>query len=133
MHTARPASFWEKPLRLVNGTGRSLLQVSLPTVAMSLMTRDFLYAQHAALVTLLALRCHQLETGELPASLAELVPRYLKAVPLDPHDGQQLRYSRDRRIVYSVGEDLKDAGGAADTDSERASENRDEPRFEIEL
>jgi hypothetical protein len=49
-----------------------------------------------------------------PASIEELVPHYLKAVPTDPYDGQPLRYKRlaDGVLVYSVGPDLQDDGGA---------------------
>lgn len=48
-----------------------------------------------------------------PAALADLVPHFLREVPLDPFDGQPLRYRRDDQgvIVYSIGEDLKDNGG----------------------
>ncbi len=45
------------------------------------------------------------------ASLAELVPRYLREVPTDPFDRESLRYSPAKRIVYSVGVDLEDQGG----------------------
>ncbi len=61
---------------------------------------------------LMALKAYKTENGTLPASLDELVPEYIDAVPRDPYDGRPLRYSGDNRIIYSVGEDLKDAGGA---------------------
>jgi len=35
----------------------------------------------------------------------------LDQVPTDDFDGQPLRYSRERKIVYSVGRNLKDDGG----------------------
>jgi hypothetical protein len=49
-----------------------------------------------------------------PKTLAALVPDYLKAVPLDPYDGQPLRYKvlPDGAIVYSVGPDKEDNDGA---------------------
>jgi hypothetical protein len=49
-----------------------------------------------------------------PENLNELVPAYLSAVPRDPFDGQPMRYRRmaDGVIVYSVGPDGKDNGGA---------------------
>jgi hypothetical protein len=48
-----------------------------------------------------------------PESLAPLVPKYLEAVPLDPFDGQPLRYRKlaDGVIVYSIGPDRQDDGG----------------------
>lgn len=60
---------------------------------------------------ILALRSFELETGELPSSLAALVPRYLDAVPSDAFDGQPLRYSREQRKLWSVGSDRLDDGG----------------------
>ena len=64
--------------------------------------------------TLLALRAFQITTGELPESLEQLVPDYLGAIPVDDFDGQALRYSRQRGILWSVGADLVEANGAGD-------------------
>lgn len=50
-------------------------------------------------------------TCHLPATQEALVPDYLSAVPRDPFDGQPFRYSAEKRIVYSVGENLTDDGG----------------------
>lgn len=61
--------------------------------------------------TLLALKCYHSERGHLPESLSELVPRYLESVPVDDFDDQPLRYSRERKVLYSVGRDLTDDGG----------------------
>jgi hypothetical protein len=58
------------------------------------------------LETQLALHAYRLDHGRYPDSLAELVPKYLKAVPLDPFtDGEPLRYriSADYYIVYTAG------------------------------
>jgi hypothetical protein len=49
-----------------------------------------------------------------PASLDVLVKaRSLEAVPIDPFDGQPLRFRRteDGVVIYSIGPDLKDDGG----------------------
>jgi len=59
----------------------------------------------------LALKCHQAQHGALPESLADLVPDYLPAVPLDDFDGKPLRYSREKKLIYSVGWNLTDDGG----------------------
>jgi hypothetical protein len=81
----------------------------------------------AATQALLGLRAHQLERGRLPDSLAELVPDYLDEVPRDPFDGAPLRYLPEQRLLYSVGADLLDEGGA-----ERGEEKELlEPRFPI--
>jgi hypothetical protein len=56
------------------------------------------------------------ERGSWPARLADLVPGYIAAVPLDPFDGKPLRLKRtgDGLIVYSVGQDGVDDGGMID-------------------
>jgi hypothetical protein len=65
----------------------------------------------AATRTLSALKAFKAEKGPLPETLDELVPEYLEAVPLDDYDGKPLRYSAEKKVIYSVGKDLKDAGG----------------------
>lgn len=47
----------------------------------------------------------RLKHGRWPEALDELVPAFLPAVPLDPYDGQPLRYAKwpDGVAVYSVG------------------------------
>jgi hypothetical protein len=58
------------------------------------------------------------DTGRWPASLDELVPAYLKAVPRDPYDRQPLRLRRlaDGVVIYSAGSDRTDDGGQVHTD-----------------
>lgn len=62
----------------------------------------------------LALERYRLAKGHWPKDLNELVPDYLPAVPRDPYDGQPMRYKKlsDGAIVYSVGPDGQDDGGA---------------------
>ena len=60
---------------------------------------------------LTVLEAYRRKQGRLPDSLQELVPEYLDAVPTDPFDGQPLRYSREKAMVYSVAKDLQDSGG----------------------
>jgi hypothetical protein len=40
------------------------------------------------------------------------VPAELERLPIDDFDGAPLRYSRERRRLWSVGDDLRDAGGS---------------------
>src|SRR5439155_15048839 len=51
--------------------------------------------------------------GRWPATLDELVPDYLTAVPCDPQDLKPLRLARapDGIVVYSIGPDGTDDGG----------------------
>jgi hypothetical protein len=54
--------------------------------------------------------------GDWPASLEQLAPLWIAAVPADPYDGKPLRYRRleDGVVVYSVGRDREDNGGTLD-------------------
>ena len=53
----------------------------------------------------------QLDHGELPDTLDDLVPEYLQEIPKDPYDGKPFRYSKEKKIVYSVWENMVDEGG----------------------
>jgi len=62
-----------------------------------------------------ALYRHKLERGSFPQELAQLVPDYLPAVPIDPFSGKPPIYRLDAEkgyVLYSVGADGKDDGGA---------------------
>jgi len=65
----------------------------------------------AATRVLLAMKAFKLDKGRLPATLGELVPDYIDAVPLDDFDGKPLRYNPAKKVIYSVGKDLRDEGG----------------------
>jgi hypothetical protein len=51
--------------------------------------------------------------GRWPNELAEIPKDILPEIPLDPYDGQPLRYRRtaDGVVIYSIGPDLVDNGG----------------------
>jgi hypothetical protein len=49
--------------------------------------------------------------GRAPTSLGELVPGYLPEPPIDPMDGQPLRYDPHRLLIWSIGPDLTDDQG----------------------
>lgn len=69
-------------------------------------------ARIGLLVAELALHEHVLEHGRAPDTLAELVPRYLPAIPIDPYSGQPLVYRQrgDGYVLYSVGANGIDDG-----------------------
>jgi hypothetical protein len=67
------------------------------------------------LTATLALRAYRLDHGGYPGSLTDLVPSYLKRIPDDPFALKwPLRYKQGgaRYVLYSVGPDGKDDGGA---------------------
>lgn len=84
-------------------------------------TRFYLLTDRHLAATALALRLYRADhAGRPPATLTALVPDYLPAVPIDPIDGQPLRYDATRAILWSVGDDGTDDGGdATPIDSER--------------
>jgi hypothetical protein len=61
----------------------------------------------------MALALYHREHGQWPATLAELSPRWLPALPVDRITGEPLRLKivDDRPIVYSAGIDTDDDGG----------------------
>jgi hypothetical protein len=66
------------------------------------------------IVTAIALKRYQLKHGNYPADLYSLVPVFLTTVPLDPVDGQPLRYRPNANgtfLLYSVGENGVDDEG----------------------
>jgi hypothetical protein len=76
--------------------------------------------------TALAIERYRLAEGRLPQALSDLVPVYLEAIPTDPFDGQELRYDVLAKgyVVYSIGEDLRDDGGAEKEDRKRDGQNK---------
>ncbi len=94
-------------LRLMQGSfaseGRRLLARAAETEAL-----------RRVMVTTLALEQYFLQHSNYPASLDELVPKYLASMPVDFMDGRELRYrlSLDGRcLLYSLGLDGVDNGG----------------------
>ena len=67
-----------------------------------------------------ALLVHKAETGRFPAKLAELAPKYLKALPKDRLSGKALIYRQEGKgcIVYSVGKNCIDDAGVDNSDKE---------------
>lgn len=81
-------------------------------------------------VTACALERYFLDHGDYPATLAELVPAYLDRVRPDPVDGAPLRYRRTvdgRFLLYSIGSDRHDDGGALEWPPARLWRHGDSP------
>ncbi|MGD8452487.1 MAG: hypothetical protein PVJ57_11760 [Phycisphaerae bacterium] len=82
-------------------------------------------AKRRMAATALALQLYELDHGHRPATLAELVPDYLPAVPTDPFaaDDRSLGYLPDATppVLYSVGPDGEDDGGLHMLESDPAA------------
>jgi hypothetical protein len=94
-----------------NVVGRMCYTILTPASDGALKLKCRARSRLAILQTLVALKCFKARTGRLPRTLDELVPDYLEAVPLDDFDGKPIRYSVDKKILYSVDAGLKDSGG----------------------
>jgi hypothetical protein len=65
-------------------------------------------------VTAIALKRFRLKHGNFPDKFSELTPEFVAVVPLDPVDGQPLRYRRNEDgtyLLYSIGDNGVDDGG----------------------
>jgi hypothetical protein len=72
-------------------------------------------AERRMLLVDIARSRYELDRGETPGDLGQLVPAYLPQIPLDPMDGLPLRYRLDPRdgpVLYSVGPDCRDDNGS---------------------
>jgi hypothetical protein len=76
--------------------------------------------QRAAL-TAIAVERYRLKHGKLPQNLSELVPDFLDGIPIDPADGQPIRYRVLEKgfTVYSVGADKQDDQGDVGLSSQK--------------
>jgi len=77
-------------------------------------------------VTAIAVQRHQLRHGKLPGTLDELVPTFLKAAPLDPIDGQPMRYRAEgsTMTLWSIALDRKDHQGRLPSQKEARQVHR---------
>ncbi len=107
---APPRAPWKLLLR-GNAVGETLYDMWKPSLLNLISRKCEENVNVAATRTLLTLKSYKLAHGDLPDSLAPLVPEYLPALPVDDFSGKPLIYSKEKKIVYSVGRDLQDSGG----------------------
>lgn len=108
------ARFREIGRRLDNLSPLHLVAKTLAPALSRIADLNLRYRAHMDLArTALAIERHRLATGKLPEQLPDLVPAYLAEVPIDPFDGQPIRYRRTEPgyVVYSIMEDGQDNGG----------------------
>jgi len=86
---------------------------SRDAIKKSKMRHEQISARRRLLMLELAIRCYQSESGRSPASLDDLVPKYLARIPEDPFTGKPLVYRPQGTnwIAYSIGPDGVDDGG----------------------
>ncbi len=97
---------------------------SLTNISTKKCEEDLLVAATQAVI---AIKEFKNDTGNYPLSLSDVVPSYLSSVPQDPFDEKSLKYSADKKIVYSVGQDMQDSGGSIGNDWKKMPD----PTFKI--
>lgn len=72
----------------------------------------------------LAAARYRAEKGACPKTPEELTPKFIAAIPPDPFDGKPLRMvTRDGAVIlYSIGSDMKDDGGAPWDNQEKSGD-----------
>jgi hypothetical protein len=115
LQTQLPEFFsYRGPVSLIfsgNMAGQVMYKMTMPAVTGSLAKKSQDNVNLQATRTILALRAYQLTHGKLPPDLNVLAPQFLLEVPVDDFDGKPLRYLAEKKMVYSVGKNLKDDGG----------------------
>lgn len=98
-----------------------LTQMLLPALTRMLQVSMERTATQRATLTAIAVERYRLAHGKLPEQLAELVPELLGSIPVDPADGQPLRYRvlENGFVVYSVGPDKGDDQGDVGLSSQK--------------
>ena len=88
----------------------------LPAISVAFQAAARARATGDAADAAIAIERYRREHGKLPEKLDELVPEFLPRVPIDPYDGQPLRYlvDEDGCRIYSIGRNQTDEGGEGD-------------------
>lgn len=95
-----------------NPIGRILYRLLTPATQAILGKRCEVETEVSCIRVVAACLAYERDNGQLPDSLADLVPAYIDSVPRDPWNGKALQYLPDKAIVYAVGNDLIDSGGS---------------------
>ncbi len=102
------------PLRFYDRWRYRLTSTSLPGLEKISFKAARMQAQINLAIVACGLHRYQNEHNNYPDLLINLNPRFLSVIPIDPLDGQPLRYKRigaKQFLLYSVGDDQKDDGG----------------------
>lgn len=95
------------------GTQPVLLATVLPAIEGGFSATARTLANERACDAAIAVVLYHRQEGRLPDALSDLTPNLIPAVPVDPFDGQPLRFRHVEEgfVIYSVGKDRKDDGG----------------------
>lgn len=95
--------------------GMLMLAMIVPALDKAATASEAINGEVAGTRLVIALQQARLRLGEWPANLAQLDSMGLGPVPVDPFDGNSMRYSLGESgpVVYSIGVDRDDDGGRA--------------------
>jgi hypothetical protein len=120
----RPLTSWERvaaaealdhsnhPSGPHGSNGNPLLDAVLPSIGRSFQRDAVARLQRTLLRLAVAVARYEADNGHLPAALQDLVPKYVREIPLCPMTGLPLHYKDGR--IWSVGKNLVDDGGVED-------------------
>jgi hypothetical protein len=93
--------------------GQIMVDLMLPVLDSALTAESRHLTQQTLIQLALAVAAYRADRGEYPASLGELQPKYIDALPTDAFAGRPLVYRRtdDGYVLYSVGQNGLDEGG----------------------
>ncbi|KAA0212253.1 MAG: hypothetical protein DYG94_14950 [Leptolyngbya sp. PLA3] len=99
-----------------------LITLLMPALERVALTKDLADARRDAAIASIALARYFADHQHYPATLADLLTDYLPALPLDPVDGQPLRYllTPTGPVLYSLGFDEDDDQGRPSADPDHA-------------
>jgi len=103
-----------------------LIRILMPALGRAIYRTDLTeFMRDAALVSV-ALEHYRRQEGRFPDSLDASTPRYLPSIPRDIFDGEPIRYARrgDSYVLYSIGGDGDDDGGAPALDNQGDRDSR---------
>ena len=105
-----------------------LALTTLPTFRFVIEQAVYSEAVRRQAVTAIAIERFHLANGRLPEKLAELVPAFLEAIPLDPMDKNSMRYQAeaDNFTLWSIAWDQQDNHGKLPTRKEASGIHRSE-------
>jgi hypothetical protein len=105
----------------VNGVRYIMVRLMTPAFSRTADGPERTRQHRDAVLTAIALVLHHRRTGAYPASLDEVVPALLPALPMDRYSGQPMKYMlRDGApVLYSVGVNKIDDGGVPGGDRTR--------------
>lgn len=104
-----------------------LTALEMPTSHFLLPELNAVAHVRLAVAALAVQRWRSAHGGQLPASMTELLPKFLPVLPADPFDGQPLRCKKLAKgyVIYSIGEDFTDNGGKEQPADATASDGFD--------